>query len=510
MEQNAFDSRSVLGDGLYRMSRLELALLAEALCAALSEEQGYHGGVRPSNISVTGGTAALGERARTNSRDWGTEELEFMAPEVFWSGELAPSADVYSIGLLLYAGVSGGMLPFYPTDREPAPNDRAAALRRRMNGDSLRIPKAAGRKLAVIIRRATQYRPEDRYQTPAELAEALAVYRAEQKAEAPSAEEMFEKPEQELSDVESMMLEIIAEDTEPAEAPPEAAAEEAPQEAPEAEEEPQPEDVPEAAEDVPEETSEAPEDVPEAPEEAPEQPEAEPAPEPLDFEEPLLEQKVKPAPKPKKRPRHKAKKNSHKSGILAALSICAVVLLVLLLRAVGVFDGGAPAPDPSPSPSPVTTPEPSPAPAPDPEPEPSPEPEPPKESTYEVIVSDASWEAAAAAAKEKGGHLVVFDSEEEYIRVAGLANEKGAAYVWIGLSRAEGGELAWVQPTETPFYRWADGEPSVKDTNGTPEDYVLLGVRDGTWVMNDCGNDPAGSYPRFYRGRMAYVIEYEP
>ena len=43
-----------------------------------------------------------------------------MAPEVFWSGTLDASADVYSLGLLLYAGVSGGRLPFYPDDRARA------------------------------------------------------------------------------------------------------------------------------------------------------------------------------------------------------------------------------------------------------------------------------------------------------------------------------------------------------------------------------------------------------
>ena len=55
-----------------------------------------------------------------------------MAPEVFWSGTLDASADVYSLGLLLYAGVSGGRLPFYPDDRAPLPEDQTDALRRRI------------------------------------------------------------------------------------------------------------------------------------------------------------------------------------------------------------------------------------------------------------------------------------------------------------------------------------------------------------------------------------------
>ena len=90
-----------------------------------------------------------------------------MAPEVFWSGTLDASADVYSLGLLLYAGVSGGRLPFYPDDRAPLPEDQTDALRRRMNGEALPPARKAGRGLQEIIARATQCKPDDRYATPA-------------------------------------------------------------------------------------------------------------------------------------------------------------------------------------------------------------------------------------------------------------------------------------------------------------------------------------------------------
>lgn len=76
-----------------------------------------------------------------------------MAPEVFWSGSLDASADVYSLGLLLYAGVMGGRLPFYPDDRAPQPEDMAAALRRRMNGEAL-PPGAQGRARSCADHRA--------------------------------------------------------------------------------------------------------------------------------------------------------------------------------------------------------------------------------------------------------------------------------------------------------------------------------------------------------------------
>ncbi|MEE0063125.1 MAG: hypothetical protein UET87_07265 [Oscillospiraceae bacterium] len=169
MEKHAFDPACCLGERLQTLSRAELTALAETICRILTERGAYHGGIRPDNISRAGdGTVGLGAPARTDTKDWTTEELEFMAPEVFWSGALDASADVYSLGLLLYAGVMGGRLPFYPDDRAPQPEDMAAALRRRMNARrclwrarpgaisrrSSRAPRSAGRPTATPPRRS--------------------------------------------------------------------------------------------------------------------------------------------------------------------------------------------------------------------------------------------------------------------------------------------------------------------------------------------------------------------
>ena len=213
MDKHALDPACLLGDRLQTLSRAELTALAEALCRILAERGTYHGGIRPDNISrAVDGTVGLGAPARTDTKDWTTEELEFMAPEVFWSGTLDASADVYSLGLLLYAGVSGGRLPFYPDGRAPLPEDQTDALRRRMNGEALPPARKAGRGLQEIIARATQCKPDDRYATPAELCAALEQYDAEQRRSVPTAQEMFNKPEQELSEVERMMLDILTEE----------------------------------------------------------------------------------------------------------------------------------------------------------------------------------------------------------------------------------------------------------------------------------------------------------
>ena len=561
MDKHALDPACLLGDRLQTLSRAELTALAEALCRILAERGEYHGGIRPDNISrAADGTVGLGAPARTDTKDWTTEELEFMAPEVFWSGTRDASADVYSIGLLLYAGVSGGRLPFYPDDRAAQPEDQAAALRRRMNGEPLPPARKAGRGLTEIIARATQCKPDDRYAAPVELCAALEQYDAEQRRSVPTAQEMFNKPEQELSDVERMMLAILTEEAaapepeiaaEPeAEAEPElkfelkTEAEEAPVIEPEAELESEakpekaPADEPEAK---PEETPAAepeakPEETPAAepeakPEEAPvtepePQPERKPEPQPLpnkfrpEKQPAQPETPAKPQPRPERKRPEPAKKpeayrpapkkrepaeqrQSHKAGILlTVLIICAAVLAVLLLRSLGVF-GTPTTAETTPTPTvPVETVIPTETPTPTPTPKPEP--------TYEVVTADVSWADAEAAAEAKGGRLVVIDSAEKWTRVAQLADESGLTYVWIGLHRTDSSELAWVRDNVDPVYNWAPGEPSVHDTNGAAEDYVLITRTNSGWYYNDCIGDPAGRYPQFYSGKIGYIIEIDP
>lgn len=540
MDKHALDPACLLGDRLQTLSRAELTALAETLCRILAERGAYHGGIRPDNISrASDGTVGLGAPARTDTKDWTTEELEFMAPEVFWSGTLDASADVYSLGLLLYAGVSGGRLPFYPDDRAPQPEDQAAALRRRMNGEPLPTARKAGRGLAEIVARATQCKPADRYATPAELCAALEQYDAERRRNVPTAQEMFNKPEQELSDVERMMLGILAEEAAAPEPAPETPEEETPAQAPAeepaaepetkpaAEPEPAPEpEKPEAEEPAPEaskpepEVKAEPESKPE-PQPAPEQKPAQPLPNKFRPEKqpakPETPAKPKPERKPEKPPAKKPeayrpvpkksasaeRRQSRKAGVLlTVLILCAAVLAVLLLRSLGVF-GTPTTAETTPTPTvPVETVVPTETPTPTPTPKPEP--------TYEVVTADVSWADAEAAAEAKGGHLVVIDSAEKWTRVAQLADESGLTYVWIGLHRTNSGELAWVKDNIDPVYNWASGEPSVHDTNGAAEDYVLITRTSDGWYYNDCIGDPAGRYPQFYSGKIGYIIEIDP
>ena len=214
MDQNA----TVLGEGLYRLDRDALAALAQNLCRQLTERGAYHGGIRPDNIGCDEqGNVFLGEDVGGDAnREWTPAELEYMAPEVFWNGTRNPSADVYSIGMLLYAGVTGGQLPFTPKD--PSPNDQAEALRRRMNGEALPIPKTAGKHLGAVIEKATQFRADDRYESPAALDAVLEETREAIRNYIPPAREMLNKPVQELTEMERLLLAVLTEKAEAEEA----------------------------------------------------------------------------------------------------------------------------------------------------------------------------------------------------------------------------------------------------------------------------------------------------
>ena len=169
------DLEYILGRGLGELDRPALLHLARRLCRALEERGGaLHGAVHTANISLSPqGEVGLGDAGGENA-EWTPERLEFMAPELFWDKKGSAAADIYSIGLLLFAGVCGGRIPFLPaTEGEATPEQRAAAVRRRMSGDPCEVPPAAGQVLGEIIGKCLAFSPEDRYEDASELLAAL-------------------------------------------------------------------------------------------------------------------------------------------------------------------------------------------------------------------------------------------------------------------------------------------------------------------------------------------------
>ena len=175
------DEKSELAHGgrppvLENMTAAEAVRFGTALCSALTEncpERGWHGALYPDNLRCTADGRVVPGAPLEMIASFSADEVEYLAPELFWNGTGGPATDVYTVGLLLYAACSGGRLPFLPESGTPDDESRAAAASKRLKGEALPAPKGAGEELAQIILRAAAYREEERWPDIASLRSAL-------------------------------------------------------------------------------------------------------------------------------------------------------------------------------------------------------------------------------------------------------------------------------------------------------------------------------------------------
>lgn len=546
MSKLEFHPEQAIGEDLLQLDKQELLQFVSRLCLHIKSEVGsraYRGGIFPQNICVNEeGEYAIGP-ARLEK--WSGQELEFVAPELYWHGETGPASDVYSLALLVYYGLGEGKLPF-----ETA---AASGQLARMSGKALPAPKNAGKRLAEVLEKATAFRTTDRYRSPEELQIMLeSCMDNKYLGGASGAETVFRKEDDQLSDIERMMVDIIERGEEEA--------------APAAEPEALPEDL--SIEELaglekPEPVVQEPEDVHAMVEEffggtapsAPEEPE-EQEPENVRVYDPSREKKERqPIPilteekypelapvvlkqqplynrsklaeeeprDPEQVPEAEAEteQNLKKRRGLRPLAVvlCLCVGLVAGAFAVNLYwnrDVRSTQINPTPDPAKLLE-------------TGQPEAEQPEEADpqdpdsvvysdeeqepaqrYLVTVSDMSWTQAQAACWEQGGHLAVIRSQEELDEITALAEEQGITRLWIGCRRLNG-NLVWENDEEVDFYRWGETEPSYQDSyDGVSEDFIMIYREGDQWFYNDNRNDPAADYPNFYSGTMGFVCEFEP
>ena len=530
MANPSFEPEKALGKKLTEMDKQELCLFISDLCSTVVAEvgsRGRRGGIYPENISVgDGGRIAVGPAGKS---PWQGQELEFVAPEQYWDGQLSAATDVYAVGLVMYYALNGGKLPF--------DGERDAQLRR-MGGGNPPAPKSAGRRLGAIIEKSIRFKPAERYQTLEELRVVVdSCLKNLYTGGVPSAEAIFKKNDGELNDVERMMVGIIEKNED-------ASIETA---------EVLPSGEPEAGVKVYKPVQKAP---------------AKPGQKDLisDRQADMLSKKMKgtaspAAPKLEEdgvlRPvtvspnanrtspavQYKLKtdrerkiaeevKKRRRRPLAVILVLCAVLVMVAIIMNAMLkdFEKARTVPDPMLQTTPTVSAEDPYAVTPTPEqirfedfntstPGPSvtmdigilPEIEEiPPEHSYQVIKDNVSWTKAAAACTRLGGHLAVINNEEEFNEITRLCDEQGLTYVWIGAHRV-GGVEKWENGADLTdgFVRWSRGEPTYIDRNDqVAEDYIMLWKNNGAWAYNDNRDDPYADYPYMFEGIIGYVCEF--
>ena len=203
MAKTMFDPAHVLGKRIVGMSQQGVCEFASKLCGCIEAQvgsQSYRGGIFPENISVDEeGNIGIGPAADS---DWQGQELDFLAPELYWRGQPSAASDVYSVGMLMYYALSGGKLPYEGECQD--------AQLRRMGGEDLPAPKGTGRRLKEIMEKALRFQSAQRFQSLGEMQAALdsCIKNLYLNGE-PSAEAIFKKNDDDLSEIERMMVGII-------------------------------------------------------------------------------------------------------------------------------------------------------------------------------------------------------------------------------------------------------------------------------------------------------------
>ena len=533
----SFEPERALGKKLTEMDKQELCAFISDLCSTVVAEvgsRGRRGGIYPDNISIdSDGRIAVGPAGKS---PWQGQELEFIAPEQYWDGQLSAATDVYAVGLLMYYAVNDGKLPFA--------GERDAQLKR-MGGGNPAAPRSAGRRLGAIIEKSIRFKPAERYQTLEELRVVVdSCLKNLYTGGVPSAEAIFKKNDSDLNDVERMMVGIIEKNEDAAIEKAEVLPSGEPEDgvkvykpvqkpAPKSASKSQQKDV----------ISDGQADMLNKKMKTTASPAAPKLEEdgvlrPVTVSQnaahatPAVQYKLK---TDRERKIAEEVKKRRRRPLAVILVLCAVLVMVAIIMNAMLrdFEKARKVPDPMLQTTPTeTSADPYAAVPPTLTPEqihfedfntstPGPSvtmdigilpeiEEIPPEHSYQVIKDNVSWTRAAAACTRLGGHLAVINDEAEFNEITRLCDEQGLTYVWIGAHRV-GGVEKWENGSDLTdgYVLWARGEPTYIDRNDqVAEDYIMLWKNNGTWAYNDNRDDPYADYPYMFEGIIGYVCEF--
>ncbi len=147
---------------------------------------------------------------------------------------------------------------------------------------------------------------------------------------------------------------------------------------------------------------------------------------------------------------------------------------------------------------------------------------PPGPHGYRFVISDVTWDQAFEECLESGGHLVTFESDEEFwevheglkienlsgisLYVGGKRDDNGKEYFWVD---ADGNYFGDAINSDANMHYWLENEPSFSDggVDETRVDMIYRSKKE-TWYFNDIPNDILALSDSF-RGKIGYICEYE-
>lgn len=166
----------------------EVIRLGCDICQALelcAKKNVIHRDIKPENIFVNDfesyklgdfGIARKLENITAGLSQKGT--YNYMAPEVERGTRYDVTADIYSLGLVLYRFLNRNRLPFLETEEQMAnPSQRMTALRRRLDGELLPPPSEASPEMQEVVLRACNPDPSKRFKSAKAMKEALLAVR---------------------------------------------------------------------------------------------------------------------------------------------------------------------------------------------------------------------------------------------------------------------------------------------------------------------------------------------
>ena len=165
------------------LEEAEVIKLGIDICKALElcgRKGIVHRDIKPQNIFVNEfGDYKLGDFGIARSMEHTTGATKtgtyaYMAPEIYQGKPYNASVDMYSLGLVLYWLLNERRLPFLPLPPAvPTNSQNDEALRRRLSGEEISVPKYGSPDLHAVILQACAFDPRKRFRNIKDMEKAL-------------------------------------------------------------------------------------------------------------------------------------------------------------------------------------------------------------------------------------------------------------------------------------------------------------------------------------------------